>query len=84
MKKNAVWVEKDNPLKKKYTYSLLRRNTRCQATKKANSTQTRTSTPGILRYKTMANKLMYIPNDDTQNYLFCRLQYMVGTFGQST
>ena len=25
----------------------------------------------------MADKLMYIPNDDTQNYLFCRLKLMV-------
>ena len=24
---------------------------------------------------------MYSPNDDTQNYLFCRLQLMVETFG---
>ena len=28
----------------------------------------------ILRDKTMADKLIYIPNDDTQNYPFCRLQ----------
>ena len=28
--------------------------------------------------KTIANKLMYIPKDDTQNYPFCRL--MVETF----
>ncbi len=26
----------------------------------------------------------YIPNDDTQNYPFCRLQYVVETFGHST
>ena len=32
----------------------------------------------------MAEKLMNIPNDDTQNYSFCRLQLMVKTFGQST
>ena len=25
----------------------------------------------------MANKLMYIPDDDTQNNLFCRLQLVV-------
>ena len=25
----------------------------------------------------MANKLMYIPYDDTQNYPFCRLKLMV-------
>ena len=24
--------------------------------------------------KTIADKLMYVPNDDTQNYSFCRLQ----------
>ena len=29
---------------------------------------------GILWDKTMADKLMYINNDDTQNNLFCRLQ----------
>ena len=32
----------------------------------------------------MADKLMYITNDDTQNYPFCRLQLVVGTFGHST
>ena len=30
---------------------------------------------GISRDKTMANKIMYIPNDDTLNYPLCRLQY---------
>ena len=39
---------------------------------------------GILRDKTVAEKLMYIPNDDTQNYLFCRLQIVVETLGHST
>ena len=29
----------------------------------------------------MADKLMYISNDDTPNYYFCRLQWMVETFG---
>ena len=29
----------------------------------------------------MAIKLMYIPYDDTQNYHFCRLQFVVETFG---
>ena len=29
----------------------------------------------------MADKLMYIPNDDTHNYPFCRLQIVVDTFG---
>ena len=28
--------------------------------------------PGILRDKTMDDNLIYIPNDDTQNYHFCR------------
>ena len=28
------------------------------------------------KYKTMADKLMYIPNDDTQKYPFCRLQWL--------
>ena len=34
---------------------------------------------GILREKTMADKLIYIPNDDTQNYPLCRLQFVVET-----
>ena len=34
--------------------------------------------------KTMTDKLMYIPNDNTQNYLFCRLQLVVETFGHAT
>ena len=37
----------------------------------------------ISRDKTMINKLMYIPNDVTQNYPFCRLQLVVETFGHS-
>ena len=32
----------------------------------------------------MADKLMYISNDDTQNYTFCRLQLVVETFGKPT
>ena len=32
----------------------------------------------------MADKLMYIPNDDTQNYPFCNLQLVVETFGHLT
>ena len=32
----------------------------------------------------MANRLIYIPNDYTQNYFFCRLQLVVETFGHST
>ena len=35
--------------------------------------------------KTMADKLMYMPNDDTQNHSFCRLKAVgVETFGHST
>ena len=37
-----------------------------------------------VRDKTIAVKLMYIPNDETQNYSFCRLQLVVETFGHST
>ena len=29
----------------------------------------------------MIDKLMYIHNDDTQNYDFCRFQLVVETFG---
>ena len=36
------------------------------------------------RDKTMADTLMYVPNDDTQNFLFCRLQLGIETFGHST
>ena len=32
----------------------------------------------------MADELMYIPNDDTQNCLLCRLQLAIETFGYST
>ena len=32
------------------------------------------------RDKTMADKVMYIPNDDTQNYPFCRSQLVVESF----
>ena len=32
----------------------------------------------------MADKFMYIPNDDTQNYPFCTLPLVVETFGHST
>ena len=34
--------------------------------------------------KTMDNILMYILNDDTQNYPFCRLQIMLETLRPST
>ena len=36
------------------------------------------------RDNTMAEKLMNIPNDDTQNFPFCKLQLVVETFGYST
>ena len=36
--------------------------------------------PGNYRDKTMADKLMYILNDDTQNNPLCRLQLVVETF----
>ncbi len=39
---------------------------------------------GILRDKTMADKMMYIPNDDTQNLTICRLQLVVETIVHST
>ena len=32
----------------------------------------------------MADKLMYISYDGTQNYRFCKLQLVVETFGHST
>ena len=32
---------------------------------------------------TIADKLIYIPNDDTQNYPFCRLKFVVETFEHS-
>ena len=31
----------------------------------------------------MSDKLMYIPNNDTQNYPFCRLKFVVETFEHS-
>ena len=34
--------------------------------------------------KTMADKSIYIANDDAQNYLFCRLKLVVETFGHLT
>ena len=36
------------------------------------------------RDKTVADKLMYFPNDDIQNYTFCRLQIVIKMFGHST
>ena len=40
------------------------------------------SIQGILMDKTNDDEFMYIPNDDTQNYPFCRLQLV--TFWHST
>ena len=34
-------------------------------------------TPGTFRDKTMDNKLMYIPNDDKQNYPFCGSKLLI-------
>ena len=39
---------------------------------------------GITRDKTMADKLMYIPNDDIKNYNICRIELVVETFELST
>ena len=36
---------------------------------------------GIIRDKTMEDKLMYIPKDYTQNYPFCKLNLLVEKFG---
>ena len=47
-------------------------------------THTDTHTERIQSDKTMADKLMYILNDKTQNYPFCRLKLVVETFGNST
>ena len=41
-------------------------------------------TSGILMDKTMADKLIIITINDTQNYPFCRLQFVVGKFRHST
>ena len=35
----------------------------------------------ILQDKTMSDKLMYITNDDTQNYPYRRLQFEIEKFG---
>ena len=37
--------------------------------------------PGNTRDKTMADKLMYIANDNKQNYQFCKLQLVFEMFG---
>ena len=42
------------------------------------------SVPGTYRDKTMADKLIYIPNNNTQNYPFCRLKLVFETFKHST
>ena len=36
------------------------------------------------KYSELADKFIYIPNDDMQNYPFCRLQSVVELFGHST
>ncbi len=41
-------------------------------------------TPRIRRDKTMAEKFMQIPNNDTQNYSFYRSQLVIETFEHST
>ena len=51
---------------------------------KTKKTNPKVKLPGISRDKTMTDKLMYIPNDDTQNYPFCRLKLVVETFEHST
>ena len=38
----------------------------------------------IARQESKGIRLMYIPNDDTQNYSFFRLQLLVETFENST
>ena len=38
----------------------------------------------VCKVKTMANKLMYLPNVDKQYNPFCRLQLFVKTFGHLT
>ena len=38
--------------------------------------------PEILRDKTMADKYMYISNDDKQNYHFCRLLVDTASFNE--
>ena len=39
---------------------------------------------GIQSDKTIADKFVYLPNEDTQNLPFCRLQLEVETIGQIT
>ena len=39
---------------------------------------------GYYRDTTMVDEMIYIPNDDIQNYPFCRLQLVVETFVHST
>ena len=41
----------------------------------------RPAKPGIWRDKTMTDKLLCIPNDNTQNIPFCRLQLVANMFG---
>ena len=39
---------------------------------------------GVLKGYDKADKLMYIPNDDTQNFAFCRLKLVVEMFEHSS
>ena len=56
--------------------SLLLHDTTSQQT----STFIHTQTRDLKAYKTMADKFIYIPNDNTQNYPFCTLKLVVETF----
>ena len=40
-------------------------------------------TGSYIIHGTMADKMIYILHDGTQNYAFCRLQFVFETFGQS-
>ena len=41
------------------------------------SIKSKTIMSGVLGDKTMDDKLIYIPNDDKQNFPFCRLKLLV-------
>ena len=40
------------------------------------------NSPVTWRDKPIADKLMYIPKDDAQNYLFCRLKLVIESLEQ--
>ena len=46
--------------------------------------RSRTSLTFYKKETHMADKLMYIPNDNTHNYPFCRLKLVVEMFEHST